>query len=841
MSRRCRFVFRLLTCGWLLIQSLFPVDLPTAIAQSEKLQQPAHAPEKPESIKYVGAKAFYVLPKTHNNQSGYFSLSEGRDGNIHIGTAAYGQNAYLVEFDPAVESQRVVIDTNKVCELDAEGYAAQAKIHTRNFVGRSGVVYVGSKQGYRLDKDDQSEYPGGYVMSYDPRNGRTRNLGMPFKGQGVADVTADEKRGLSYVVTCEDQHWMIGDLEGGPYRELGPMLTPYAVTLIAADGRAYAITHDFKLASYDPDQNQVTIRPIKVDDKPWTRANNHSIPTWVLTSDKKRAFLILLNDPTLLEIDLVGSSATVNHGKMIEGKNPDSRCGLDLGADGNVYSVVRTDNETGFGKGYLHHLLRFLPEQGKMEDLGVLKVDNPDFFDWEKTDADGKPQKWTHGFHRLPDETLTPLHAHMSLKVARDNTIYLTVIYPFTLLKIDKFKIDKTAEHAEKYLDWAEQSTFRIEKDIGRFTKVAETIAERHIKGGLIGFPFFTQPIAQDLWGRSGGLMHIGFDRPWKATRTDSEKANDVAFVGYEAAPGEDDLNKIKALKQRGVFVVGFGPQNLQSLKEVCRLCDAWFDTGFEADDRVVKLPNGSARGRGNIFMNATQATTLVAETVGALTRRRKMPTIWKGYAYDDGRAWGEKYFKKTQFHADYQVSPIAAGDLGRRYLTQIRYPIRRLRRQGTELRKAARALTKEVAANRTVYVAWQGHMPLAYVGKGDDANWAKSIEFHPFLQQQVDAFDKVVPDAALVLSLGYHGLDPIQAETWNKKQNRVIHLAGNHPDNEWKPGDKLAQSIELGFAFGDACVSIDGYPLCLFAPSGIAQVLAYEAIQTEMDLDAQD
>ena len=47
----------------------------------------------------------------------------------------------------------------------------------------------------------------------------------------------------------------------------------------------------------------------------------------------------------------------------------------------------------------------------------------------------------------------------------------------------------------------------------------------------------------------------------------------------------------------------------------------------------------------------------------------------------------------------------------------------------------------------------------------------------------------------------------------------------------------KRGMSIDLGFAFSDSCVSIDGYPLCLFPPSGIAQVVAYESIQTEMAL----
>ena len=197
------------------------------------------------------------------------------------------------------------------------------KIHTRNFVGKSGKVYVGSKQGYRADESDKSEYPGGYVMTYDPRTGATENLGMPFAGQGVADVVADEARDLLYVVTCEDQHWMLRDPGRKDYRELGPMLTPYAMTLIASDGCGYALTEDFQLARYNPADKKVDVRPIDVEGRRFQRANRASIPTWILTPDKKRAYLILMNDPTLLEIELVGDSPTVkaiSHGKMLEGE-----------------------------------------------------------------------------------------------------------------------------------------------------------------------------------------------------------------------------------------------------------------------------------------------------------------------------------------------------------------------------------------------------------------------------------------------------------------------------------------------------------------------------------------
>lgn len=110
----------------------------------------------PPPFRYVWARAFHVLPETNSYESGYFSLVDGIDGRMYVGTAFYQRNSFLVEFDPATESQRIVIDTHRLCGLRARGYAAQAKIHTRNFVGPSGRVYCGSMYGERLDGDAAS-------------------------------------------------------------------------------------------------------------------------------------------------------------------------------------------------------------------------------------------------------------------------------------------------------------------------------------------------------------------------------------------------------------------------------------------------------------------------------------------------------------------------------------------------------------------------------------------------------------------------------------------------------------------------------------------------------------
>jgi hypothetical protein len=420
---------------------------------------------------YVQAKAFHIPPETTTEESGYFSLCEGRNGKIYVGTAAYGRNSYLVEFDPETEKMRIVLDVHKLVGQKTTGYAAQAKLHTRNFVGPSGKIYVGSKQGYLSQAERAAQkrgekvavYEGGYVIVFDPKTDRSENLGMPMRlndklraagrteGEGVIDVTADEGRGLIYAITCEHQHWMLYNTKTKTYRELGPILRDQPNTLIDAQGRGTAITADYRVARYDPAKDRVTTDSLLVEGKPFGEyiGPKKVHPDWRITPDGTTAYLQLLNDLRMFRVDLAGAAGkpviATSLGDRIKGERPDSRGSISIGPDGRVYSCVRIDNSTGFGKGYVHHLVRHDPKTRAMEDLGVFAVRNPDFFDFRGPQAknpDGSLRP-RHGYHTLPDGTLTPLHVIMAMIVARNGTIYATTIYPFTLLKVENVKAAK--------------------------------------------------------------------------------------------------------------------------------------------------------------------------------------------------------------------------------------------------------------------------------------------------------------------------------------------------------------------------------------------------------------
>ncbi|MEI7436970.1 MAG: hypothetical protein WCL16_09230 [bacterium] len=823
---RCALRSGVLAGGWL---AAFSGSAAPAVAANP----PTNAP-----FPYVWATAYHLLPETTSEESGYFSLCEGRDGSIYVGTAKYGANSYLVEFDPVRFAQRIVIDTRKVCGLNATGYAAQAKLHTRNFVGQSGKIYVGSKQGYRVGKDT-SVYPGGYVMSYDPLTGRAENLGRPLPEQGIIDVVTDEARGLLYAVTCEDQHWMLGKTgDTNSWRELGPLLTPYATTLIDAQGRAHALSTNFDLCSYDPVTDRVSVRPVLVGKHKFTHATPSSIPTWNLAADGKTAYLILMNDPVLYAIDLSGKGSAikaVNCGRLTGDPDPDSRAALSIGPDGRVWTLIRTSNNTGFGNGMLHRLIRYDPKKRKIEDLGVLAVKNPDFYDFSAK------QPHSHGYHTLPDGTLTPLHAHMGLIVARDNSLYATILYPYSLLRIEGFKTPpppaQTSSPAAQVLEAVLKLCDDAEKQLPQAVRVGEAIAERHLNGGAIGAWWENGCLGPELYGRAGNLVNIGYDRVWTTNRTDREKSNDIAIVGIDWPPFDTARRLIALEKMRSAYIVGFGPQAHPDLSNEVAACTAFFDTGFATDDRVVRLDELRRAGHLNHLANALHGWMVMAEATAALTRKGRTPTFWKSYSYPDGREWGARYMSKKQFHDEITVPPQAPGVLAQTYIDRIRYFVRCLKTQQLDaLQKAAELIAAEHKHGRKTVVAWAGHMPEAYVGRFEDKAWSQPVQLHPFLESQRKDFRDHTPDGALVVRLGYQGIDPQALPLFLEKKNRLICLAGANPDPAWQmPPDALV-NIDLVWPFGDGCVTLEGYPFPVFAPSGIIQAAAYSALCAEVE-----
>src|SRR5215217_6307130 len=82
--------------------------------------------------KWVPSTAYVVPKETAPEGEGYFSIVEGLNKRLYVGTHANAVNSWLVEFDPQKDAMRVVVDVHRSIAIDLLGFGSQAKIHTRN-------------------------------------------------------------------------------------------------------------------------------------------------------------------------------------------------------------------------------------------------------------------------------------------------------------------------------------------------------------------------------------------------------------------------------------------------------------------------------------------------------------------------------------------------------------------------------------------------------------------------------------------------------------------------------------------------------------------------------------
>ena len=396
--------------------------------------------------RWLLGQAHHIPSEYTNQESGYFSIVEGHNGRVYVGSAKYGVNAYLIEFNPVGGVMSMVMDVHRVIMRFLNGFAAQAKIHTRNNVGQlTGKIYVGSKQGYPEKDEKRSDYPGGYVLAYDPKTQTNENFGMPKPGHGVISVMPDERRSLIYVSTCDDgrpievSHFMVYDMKKKTYRDLGDTGHSYAFIVLDDKGRAYHPVRGGKIARFDPDADKLEKLEVTVDGQPCPKeiSKDGAILNWDATPDGKTLFCVEMSTNMVFSFDMTAAGSTLpgkRHGPLlagpgVKGKDRISDCrAMATGPKGKVWAAV---TEHGIPEPQLY-LVSYTPGDKAPRNHGKVGVANPNYTPF--TDAKGKPLPWHHTMRKEKDGTLTPWQP-MGVCEGRDGHVYVLTIAPFTLLK----------------------------------------------------------------------------------------------------------------------------------------------------------------------------------------------------------------------------------------------------------------------------------------------------------------------------------------------------------------------------------------------------------------------
>lgn len=415
------------------------------------------AADEPPVQHWLWSTAHAIPKETTSEGSGYFSIVEGHNKKLYIGTAKYGSNAYLVEFDPATKQMLVVLDAQKEIGKTATGFAAQAKFHTRNNVGASGKIYLGTKQGYPKDGETRADYLGGHPMVFDPVTGQTQVFEIPVAQQGIISVTPDESRGVAYVSTCSDErpiestHFMRLDLKTGKYTDLLDCRHMYAFIVVDWKGRAYHPILGGEIARFDPETNQLERLKQTIDGQPPTveshLADEQSHPiNWEISPDRKTLYAVAMSTNQLYAYDLTGDGKTLvgrSLGPLVSSAESTDCRALCVAPDGRVWMGVNATMSKGQN---LLRVVSYTPGSTAPQDHGAIAIGNPDYTEF--TDDAGKPLPHHHGVHSLSDGTLLPRYVVMGICAHSNGRVYVTTLAPFTVHEI---KIPRVAAVVTEY------------------------------------------------------------------------------------------------------------------------------------------------------------------------------------------------------------------------------------------------------------------------------------------------------------------------------------------------------------------------------------------------------
>jgi hypothetical protein len=390
----------------------------------------------------------HVVPKwTATEGEGYFSIIEGHNQRLYIGTHANGVNSWLVEHDPEARRMRVVVDAHKAIGVTCSGFAAQAKVHTRNNVGASGKIYFGTKQGYPGKGEGMLAYAGGYPMAYDPKTGTTKVYPIPVPHHGINSITPDEARGVAYISTCSDGRpgpgensiFLVLDLKTEKYRRLMDTRHVYGFIVIDHLGRAYHPILGGDVARYDPNTGKLERLKQTIDGKPPAAGSHLADPgsghpiNWDVSPDRKTLYAVPMSGNRLYAYDLTAKGDTLpgrDLGPLLPGaKTTDCRA-MCVGPSGRVWSAITEQVEGN----HVLHLVSYRPGEKAPRDRGRVAVRNPHY---TRLTADaGKPLPFHGGLVRRRDGVWMSRYVVLGVCEGRDGSVHALMLHPYTVLSV---------------------------------------------------------------------------------------------------------------------------------------------------------------------------------------------------------------------------------------------------------------------------------------------------------------------------------------------------------------------------------------------------------------------
>lgn len=253
---------------------------PKPAAKKGAVVESGHEPSSLATAKPLSCRVVFAPDGTTTEASGYTAIEMGRDGNVYVGTARYGDYAYLLRFPGLPLGERAdqglptfmekVVYLRDLVGEHREGLNTQGKIHAKILAGKDGRIWFATKQahevfGTRPEYEDPLGYPGGHLCVYDPAKKEARTLGILKLREGLMGGALDEARGNLYFRSEPRNHFLAYDIASGRTRDCGNLGAAGRYMAIDKQGAVWTFGRGQTICRYDPEKQLVEDFPVKVE------------------------------------------------------------------------------------------------------------------------------------------------------------------------------------------------------------------------------------------------------------------------------------------------------------------------------------------------------------------------------------------------------------------------------------------------------------------------------------------------------------------------------------------------------------------------------------------------
>ena len=390
------------------------------------------------------------------------------------------------------------------------------------------------------------------------------------------------------------------------------------------------------------------------------------------------------------------------------------------------------------------------------------------------------------------------------------------------------------------------------DRDIPHVSRLAEGVADRFIRQGLVYGCSTQDSFVHELIGRAGGLTSL---RWWPGRGHMPDRP--IVLIGLDSAGNQVNARAKQvsnAVRLPDARVVVFA--NRHDLAAVpnkdgngsLQPSDVYgfVDNHVTPDEFTFPVPgaeDGPARhARLSSVVNLVNGWVFVGELAAACTRRGKMPNFWlsfdidapQGYARAKRYAASAKgYLRQVPFHPKHQVPPLPAGSIGRRYIAHLRGCLDRLE-QWPALGEAVGRITAKLREGKKVYVFSVGHSFPHEVPRAERARPLTVIEKRHSQMEKTGSGGQA-GDLLLLLCMPTYTEEFVTAAL--RTGMDVIAVSGSPPPRSHR-GHKHLYWIPARWPMGDGCVSVPGYDITILPVTGVMNAVIYYAVRSQVICD---